>query len=240
MNDPKLFGLDFSDLGLPTGPEHTCPYLTGQMARERAFAADRLPFGVYRCLMDQGWRRSGRVLYKPSCAGCSQCRPIRIAVKDFQLNRTQRRLLKRNGHLEAHVRAPVPTEEKFHLFLRYQRGRHVGDMCSTWEEFSGFLYESPLETLEVCFWDNDELIGCAIVDVDFDCLSSVYTYFAPEMPERSLGTWAILWLIQFARSRRLSHYYLGYYIPDCRKMNYKTNFRPCEIADAKGEWHRLT
>ena len=60
-------------------------------------------------------------------------------------------------------------------------------------------------------------------------LSAVYTFFDPDEPRRSLGRYAILWQIEEARRSELPALYLGYWIRNCRKMNYKTEYRPLEM-----------
>ncbi|MDK2973366.1 MAG: leucyl-tRNA---protein transferase [Candidatus Sumerlaeota bacterium] len=226
------------DLGVPVGAEHECPYLPERQAAERAFLAEALPPDFYHSLMDHGWRRSGMVVYKPACPGCQACTPIRIPVADFRPNRTQRRLLARNADITAEATPCTPTQEKLDLFVRYQTARHSGTMCTNWHEFSSFLYSSPIATAEYTFRIEGNLAAIAIVDVGRSYFSAVYTYFDPDFEHRSLGTWAILWFIQRARALGLTHYYLGYFIDECRKMNYKTAFRPFELGNGRGEWTR--
>ena len=72
-----------------------------------------------------------------------------------------------------------------------------------------------------------------------EAVSTVYCYFEPDMPARSLGTFNILWSIEYCKQLDVPHLYLGYFIRDCRKMNYKIRFRPCELLDLKGNWQRV-
>jgi arginine-tRNA-protein transferase len=67
----------------------------------------------------------------------------------------------------------------------------------------------------------------------------VYSLFDPDLDRRSLGTWAILWLIERARAMDLPNVYLGYWVPQSPKMAYKARFRPAEIL-AGGGWRELT
>ncbi|MCA3415435.1 MAG: arginyltransferase, partial [Roseomonas sp.] len=71
-----------------------------------------------------------------------------------------------------------------------------------------------------------------------DGLSAVYSFFDTDADQRSLGPFTVLWLIGRARSLGLPYVYLGYWVPESRKMAYKARFRPSEIL-ISGAWHRL-
>ncbi|MBI5155464.1 arginyltransferase [Candidatus Poribacteria bacterium] len=228
--------MDLEHLGIAPGPEHPCPYLAGRTARERAFLADALPPGIYLKLMDHGWRRSGNIIYRPACEGCAECRPIRVPVARFVPGRTQRKLLHRNADLIPAEGMPHADDERFALFVRYQQSRHSGEMCTIWDDFVQFLYQSPLRTREVTFRHDGRLVASAIIDIEPSAVSSVYSYFDPDLPRRSLGTWMILWLIDYTRRSGMEYYYLGYHVAGCRKMNYKDRFQPCEIGDGASHW----
>ncbi len=69
----------------------------------------------------------------------------------------------------------------------------------------------------------------AVVDELQDGLSAIYTFFDPLQDKRSLGSYAILWQVQRARALGLDYLYLGYWIKGCRKMAYKSAYRPLEL-----------
>ena len=68
-----------------------------------------------------------------------------------------------------------------------------------------------------------------------DGLSAVYTFFEPDLPGGSLGTYGILWQIRMCQVLGLDYLYLGYWIEEARSMRYKSNFRPLEQR-IDGQW----
>ena len=82
-------------------------------------------------------------------------------------------------------------------------------------------------------------MGACLTDRLGDGLSAVYSYFLPGLEKRSLGSYTILWLIERARALELPYVYLGYWVPESRKMAYKARFRPSEILMG-GSWRELT
>jgi leucyl-tRNA---protein transferase len=100
--------------------------------------------------------------------------------------------------------------------------------------------DTPIETFIVEFRDSDDrMVSTCLADRLGDGLSAVYSFFAPGMEKRSLGTYAILWLIERARSLELPYVYLGYWVPESRKMAYKARFKPSEVLIG-GVWRVLT
>ena len=68
-----------------------------------------------------------------------------------------------------------------------------------------------------------------IVDFFDDGISAVYTFFDTNNKRKSYGTYSIIWLLQHCKNEKLKYLYLGYWIDECSKMKYKTNFMPYEL-----------
>jgi arginine-tRNA-protein transferase len=220
-----------------------CPYVGGRTERKVVTEitgpeAERLHDRLSRA----GFRRSHNIAYAPVCPGCSACIPIRVPVAGFQPDRTLRRILKANTELFGFDAQPRATAEQFQLFQRYQQARHHdGDMATmSFYDYRAMVEDTPIETFIAEFRDpDDRLVGACLTDRLGDGLSAVYSFFAPELERRSLGTYTILWLIERARQVGLPYVYLGYWVPESRKMAYKARFRPSEIL-AGGIWRMLT
>lgn len=224
-------------LRLVTSPEHACSYFSNRTATTRAFWASSIDASLYHRFMDAGFRRSGKVVYQPICTACRRCIPIRVPIAAFQPDKSQRRCWRKNQDLLVSIDPPLPTEEKFQLYQRYREHWHRSEDAHDWKTFTTFLYDSPVETLEFTYRDPaGQLLGVGICDVCSDSLSTVYFYFEPQQSRRSLGTFSALWEIDWARRAGIPYYYLGYWVSGCQAMEYKANFKPCELLGTDGIW----
>ncbi len=222
---------------LPHSAPSPCSYLPDRVARHQAFHWDesqgRMPGTLYQDLMDHRFRRSGRLFYRPACGECASCIPIRVDVRSFEPSASQRRNRRKNEDVRVRWATPELNRERVELYQRYAAHRHpeTTDAVSTLESF---LYDSPVETVEATYWLDGRLIGAGICDVTPRALSTVYFYFDPEESKRGLGTFSALIEIETARRLDLAHYYLGYWVPGCRKMEYKSAIGPHELLGIDG------
>ena len=188
-----------------------------------------------------GFRRSGRLIYRPQCPNCSACWSARVINSQFSFSKSQRKVFKRNRNLKFRWIEPVFSEEHFELYERYINGRHKnGDMYpASAEQYTDFLVEGydSHKILEARDEDNI-LIGACVVDQFYDGLSAIYSYFDPELARNSLGQLFVLALIQFGQQAGFPYTYLGYYVKGSAKMKYKANYRPLEVFK-DNQWQAL-
>jgi arginine-tRNA-protein transferase len=220
---------------------YPCSYLPDREARSQVVTPNELvDDAAYSQLIRAGFRRSGLYTYRPQCDQCHACVPLRLAVDEFKPSRSQRRAWTRNQHLHADVREQLFDQEHYHLYRRYQASRHPGGGMDQdgEEQYRSFLLQSGVTTLLVEFRDETALRMVSLVDVVEDGLSSVYTFFDPDLPQAGFGTYNILWQADLCRRLGLPYLYLGYWIAESEKMAYKAKFRPVQGL-VNGSWQRI-
>lgn len=228
-------------------PGGACPYLEGRVER-KIFARLIGPHApaLNDALTHSGFRRSQMIAYRPACDSCSACVSVRVVANAFQAGRNMRRLESRNCDIERAALPAQATREQFTLLKSYLDERHVGGGMSDMGLFDyvAMVEETPVETmlfeyrLRTASGEPGPLIACALTDVLQDGLSMVYSFFDPAHDHRSLGTYMILDHIRMAKARALPFVYLGYWVRNSRKMDYKARFHPLEALSPAG-WTRI-
>lgn len=144
----------------------------------------------------------------------------------------------------------VITDEKFQLYKKYQVQVHKDDPEDvSMEGFHNFLCMNPFNLpardsiepellkregghIHQAYYLDGTMICLAVLDVIPNlCVSSVYLIRDPEYTHLDLGKYSSMKEIMLARELGLGHYYLGFYIHDCPKMNYKGAYSPSELLD---------
>jgi len=225
---------------------HTCGYYRDRVATNIIVdpAEPALP-RLYQGLLSNGFRRAGGIVYRPKCVQCQACIPTRIPTTEFRLNRQQRRTLAKNADVSVSMvsaedaTASDKIDEKTALYQRYIGDRHSGGGMDdpSEEDFRRFLLCDWATVFMLELRLNGQLIGCAVTDVTVDAASAVYTFYDPAYAQRSLGVFSVLQQIDFCQRTQLRHLYLGYWIENHPKMDYKRVFQPIEYY-RNTEWQR--
>jgi arginyl-tRNA--protein-N-Asp/Glu arginylyltransferase len=217
---------------------YPCSYLPGLQARSQvAIPADTIDADVYSQLVRLGFRRSGLYTYRPYCDSCKACVPVRVPVARFQPNRSQRRALRHHEGLSTRLLPLQFHDDHYQLYRRYQRSRHAGGGMAEDDpqQYTEFILKSGVESSLVEFRQEGVLKMVSLVDHLSDGLSAVYTFYEPDEPHASYGVYNVLWQMALAQQQGLPYLYLGYWIEACRKMAYKSAYRPLEVL-VDGRW----
>lgn len=149
------------------------------------------------------------------------------------------------------------SDEKFELFQKYSVAVHEEiPEDVTQERFSEFLVDSPMniwlqrhslpDTMdsielgtfhELYRTQEGRLIAVGVQDILPSGLISVYFFYDPDYRHWSLGRCSALHEIDYCRQRQYTSYYMGYYVHNCRKMQYKREYLPTDVlCPSTYEW----
>jgi arginine-tRNA-protein transferase len=223
-------------------PQCSCGYLPDRTWRLEYEIVGGLTPAEYMDRMRAGWRRFGHALFHNDCPTCTSCQSLRVLVEKFGPKRSQRRCRKLNdGDIRIQIgqpsvhRAKLALYDRFHAFQSDSKGwpQHPAKDAASYAES---FVDNPFPVQEWCYFLGSRLVGVGYVDVLPGGLSAIYFFYEPDERQRSLGTYNVLRIIEYARERRIPHVYLGYYVSGCRSMEYKATFAPNQVRGADGEW----
>lgn len=220
-----------------------CPYLPGKQERKLfTHLTGRRAASLHHLLSENGFRRSQNLIYRPACEGCSACQSVRIVANEFETSRRFRRVLHRNDDLSVEVCPTRATHEQYDLFKRYLERRHAdgGMNQMSFIDYEYMVEDTPVQSVLVEYRlrgdPENRLVAVALTDVMPDGLSMVYSFYDPDMADRSLGTYLILDHISQVRSAGLDYVYLGYWVKGSPKMAYKAQYHPLEVQMGPLGW----
>ncbi|MCC7384577.1 MAG: arginyltransferase [Deltaproteobacteria bacterium] len=221
-----------------TSEPRACAYL----AREEASLEYKIMLGIGAAelerLLERGWRRFGPAYFRPACAACSACVPLRIPVDRFEPSRSQRRVLRGGVDFELEIGVPLVDALRLELYELWHQDRSerrgwADNEMDPQRYFHEFAFPHPA-VREVTLWDPNgpsgrRLIAVGIMDETPEAFSAVYTYHHPAYQRRSLGTLSVLRQIELARRAQKRWLYLGYRVLGCVSSEYKAQFQPHEL-----------
>lgn len=225
-----------------------CPYLPGRVERKVfTHLVGKRALQLNEILTQGGFRRSQSIAYRPACDGCRACVSVRVVTADFAPSRGFRRVIATNADLKSTIVPAKPNAEQYGLFRRYLDRRHADGGMADMNvlDYASMIEDSHVETRLVEYRrpaaapdETDELVAVALIDILSDGVSMVYSFYDPDLPARSLGTFLILDHIAKTREFGLPYLYLGYWVEGSRKMDYKARFLPQERLGMIG-WDRI-
>jgi arginyl-tRNA--protein-N-Asp/Glu arginylyltransferase len=219
-----------------------CSYLPGREAVTEIRLVAGIDPGDYGALLERGYRRFGMILFRPACAACRACVPIRLPVDRFRPTRSQRRVIRRNRDVEVEAGSPQIDEERLalHRAFHAERTARVGWLPQeiSEEDYGRIFVDNIVPTVELRYRVGGRLAAVAYIDVTPWAVNSIYCFHHPDFRARSLGTFDVLTEIGLARRLGRHHLYLGFLVAGCRSMEYKARFRPAEVLE-DGAWREL-
>lgn len=184
--------------------------------------------------LDQGWRRFGKMFFRPNCPSCSKCIPLRVNIANFKLSRSMRKALSKNKHIRVEVGPPSCSAEHVNLHNIYHEHQNkVKNWPShhiTETEYRILFCEPMTFAKEFRYFDSDnKLVGLGYVDTLPSAYSSLYFFYDPTWAPLSPGIFSILTEIHHACKNKAKQYHLGYFVKDCSSMDYKLRFSPFDL-----------
>ncbi|QFR48524.1 arginyltransferase [Sulfurimonas lithotrophica] len=181
--------------------------------------------------IERGFRRFGKMYFRPICEGCDECKSIKIDVRNFTFSKSQRREMRKAEHIKSYIQKPTLTQEHIELFEKYHK--YMKDKKG-WEHtpttaqgyYNSFVSGANEFGYEVLYFDEDKLIGVDLIDILPNGISSIYFYYDPDYKKYALGKLSMYMQIKFAKESNIDWIYMGYYVKDCPSLSYKSYYKP--------------
>lgn len=182
-------------------------------------------------LIERGFRRFGKMYFRPICPTCDECKSIKIDVDSYIFSKSEKRVMNKAKHLKSYIQRPSLSKEHLDLFEKYHkymRDKKGWDYNQTDSEhyYNSFVSGHEDFGYEVLYFDNEQLVGIDLMDILDDGVSSIYFYYDPDYAHLSLGKLSLLLQIKYAQKSNKRWIYLGYYVKDCPSLSYKSQYKP--------------
>ncbi|MSP39297.1 MAG: arginine-tRNA-protein transferase [Deltaproteobacteria bacterium] len=191
-------------------------------------------------LWSQGWRHFGIIFVRYRTSTHSEklfnVLPLRIDLARFALSRSQKRVLAKNLDTDVVLRPSFIDEEKSALFEKHRVRFNENVPTSLFNFLSPNPAKAPCANLELCIYQDSQLLGVTFLDIGENATSAVYAIFDPAQAKRSLGILMMLHSIRLSRTQGRRYYYPGYAYREPFTYDYKKKFSGLEYLDWDAGW----
>jgi len=220
MNLLKEFSLD-----------DKCSYLKDKKQTMHYKVIDNCSASSCQNLIERGYRRFGKMYFRPICKECNECQSIKIDVENYTFSKSARRIMRKGEDLRVFIRQPSVSHEhlklfdKYHLYMSDKKGWDYSPTSAD-HYYSSFVLGHEDFGYEVLYYYEEKLIGVDLIDILDDGISSIYFYYDPDFSKYSLGKLSLYNQIKYAKNSNKKWIYLGYYVEDCPSLAYKAEYKP--------------
>ena len=211
--------------------EDKCSYLNDKRQTTHYKIIDNCTAQSSQNLIERGFRRFGKMYFRPICEGCNECQSIKIDVDNYTFSKSARRVIKKANHIKSYIQKPTLSYEHLEIFEKYHLHMHhkkEWDYNETTAEHyhNSFVVGHEEFGHEILYFYENRLIGVDLIDILEDGISSIYFYYDPDFSHLSLGKLSLYKQIQLAKKENKKWIYLGYYVEDCPSLSYKAEYKP--------------
>ncbi|MEA2100725.1 MAG: arginyltransferase [Campylobacterota bacterium] len=208
-----------------------CSYLDNQEQNLHYTMIDNCSSSHCQNLIERGYRRFGKMFFRPICSECNECQSIKVDVDNFNFSKSMRRVIKKGSHIKSYIQQPTLSQEhlalfkKYHLFMKDKKDWTYNETSAN-HYYDSFVNGHNNFGYEVLYFDEEKLIGVDLIDILDDGISSIYFYYDPDYMDYSLGKLSLYNQIKIAKNNNMKWIYLGYYVKDCPSLSYKSHYKP--------------
>ncbi len=218
--------------------EDKCSYLQGKQQTTHYKVIENCSKESSAELIERGFRRFGKMYFRPICSDCDECKSIKIDVKNFEFSKSARRILKKAKDIRTYIQRPtisyehIKLFEKYHLHMQQKKGWDYSQ-TSLENYHNSFVSGHNDFGYEVLYFYEDQLIGVDLIDILPEGISSIYFYYDPDFSNYSLGKLSLYKQIQYAQKADKEWIYLGYYVKECPSLSYKAEYKPYKTLQGR-------
>ncbi len=215
-----------------------CSYLDDKEQTTHYKVIDNCSSQYTQELIERGYRRFGKMYFRPVCEGCQECQSIKIDINNYTFSKSEKRVLKKAKNIKTYIQSPTLTQihltlfDKYHKHMQEKKSWDYQDVTSD-HYYNSFVSGHQDYGYEVLYYDEEKLIAVDLIDILEDGISSIYFYYDPDYSKYSLGKLSMLLQIKFALQAKKDWIYLGYYVEECSSLNYKADYKPYLTLDGR-------